>query len=185
MKIISGKLKGSKLITPSGSSIRPTSIRAKEMIFNTLNSLISKENKTYHDLSVIDLFCGTGALGIEALSRGAKKSIFIDKSLYALKLCKLNCKKFDLCMYTEIIEMDIVKDSILNNFFNADLFFCDPPYEDFHTEVLIKKLGEFTTKGSIGVIELSKKSEIYNPKGFELITTKIVSNSKFYFLKAN
>ena len=185
MKIISGKFKGSKLLTPNGLSIRPTSNRAKEMIFNTLSSLIIKENKTFYDCTVIDLFCGTGALGIEALSRGAKKSFFIDKSLNALKICKINCKKFGLSEKSEIIELNIFKDDILSNFFNVDLFFCDPPYDSFCLESLIERLKNFTVKGSIGVIELSRKSEIYNLKGFDLITEKIVSNSKFYFLKAH
>ena len=78
MRIISGKLKKSKIISPGKLKVRPTSYRAKEMIFSTLESILIKENTSFSGSNVLDGFCGTGSLGIETISRGAK---FIEKHL--------------------------------------------------------------------------------------------------------
>ena len=73
MRIISGKYRGTKLFLPPDDLIRPTSDRAKEMIFSTLNSIILKKKLNFDDMKVLDFFCGTGGLGIECISRGFKK----------------------------------------------------------------------------------------------------------------
>ena len=88
MRIISGKFKTRLIKTPSNNSIRPTSDRAREMIFNTLNSLLIKDKKKITGQAIIDCFCGTGVLGIEALSRGAEHVTFIDSSNESLNLCR-------------------------------------------------------------------------------------------------
>ena len=86
MRIISGKFKGKKLFSPNNNKIRPTSGRAKEMIFNTLNSYFIDKNINFSDLVVLDCFCGSGAIGLEFLSRGSKEVIFVDNSLESINL---------------------------------------------------------------------------------------------------
>ena len=83
MRIISGSLKGRKLATPKGHTLRPTSDRVKESMFNILGQEVEGKN-------VLDLFAGTGNLGIEALSRGARKVIFIENRREAFKLIEIN-----------------------------------------------------------------------------------------------
>ena len=80
MRIISGELKGKTLISPDNNEIRPTSDRGKEVIFDTLSSILYKQDKEYKEIDIIDIFCGTGSLGIEAISRGSKNIFFIDKN---------------------------------------------------------------------------------------------------------
>ena len=92
MRIISGKYRGTKLFLPPDDLIRPTSDRAKEMIFSTLNSILSKKKLILDNMKVLDFFCGTGGLGIECISRGFKKVCFIDNSKIAIELTK---KKFE------------------------------------------------------------------------------------------
>ena len=76
MRIISGNFKSIKLFSPKNSYIRPTLDRAKEMIFSTLNSILTARNLDFNNLIVLDCFCGTGALGFECLSRGSGKVFF-------------------------------------------------------------------------------------------------------------
>ena len=185
MRIISGKLKGKRLSGPIDNSIRPTSDRAKEMIFNTLNSFFVKDNITFDDSIILDIFCGTGALGIEAISRGAKKSIFIDNSNYSLEICKKNCEKLNINHLSEIINLD-VKESI--NIFHKrqiDIFFCDPPYDKFSIDLLLDKIKVILNKNAYGVIELSKKNDLIEFKNFKLLKVKYISNSKFCFVQKN
>ena len=183
MKIISGNFKGSNLISPKGLFIRPTSNRAKEMIFNTLNSYIIKQNKNFSDYVVIDLFCGTGSLGIEALSRGAKKSFFIDNSDQALNICKMNCRNLNLERQTEILKINIIQCKNQFDHLSANIFFCDPPYNSFDTDLLAKRIHNFLSANSVGVLELAKTERIREINGFDILKSKIISNSKFYFLK--
>jgi len=123
MRIISGRLRGRKLHTFSGSQIRPTSDRMREAIFNILS-------KRLQDAVVLDLFAGTGALGIEALSRGAHSVLFVDKDSRSIQLIKKNIETCDILEETRIVRWNIV-DSL--NCLNASrsfftLVFMDPPY---------------------------------------------------------
>ena len=124
MRIISGTSKGRKLATPKSQSIRPTSDRVKESIFNILGEEV--EGKL-----VLDLFAGTGNLGIEALSRGAKKAIFVEKGRKALQLIQRNITQIGLEGRVEIIPRDANRAiGILKGKGEIfDLIFMDPPYE--------------------------------------------------------
>lgn len=122
MRIISGKCKGRKLLSISGRDIRPTSDRIRESIFN----IIAQKVK---GTVVLDLFAGTGALGIEALSRGAEHAFFIDISDRALDVVKGNIIKCNIINHATLIHRDITKRSsfaLINR--KIDLVFMDPPY---------------------------------------------------------
>ena len=124
MRVISGTLKGRRLIAPDGRATRPTADRIKESVFNILaGSLI--------DRRVLDLYAGTGALGIEALSRGAASAVFIDQAKTALAALRRNLVSLKLEDRARIIRWNI-----LNNLNclaaidqQPDLVFMDPPYE--------------------------------------------------------
>ncbi len=183
MRIISGSLKGRKLFVPKDNKIRPTSDRSKEMIFNTLTTIFTYENITYEDINVLDGCCGTGALGIESLSRGARKTIFADISLSSIKLAKRNCQLLSLHKKSSFLKIDLT--SVKNKKFNINLFFLDPPY---NLNIYSKILTEIVTKswisnGAIGVIEIQKNQQIENLDYIEIIKKKKVRNSVFYFIK--
>ncbi len=135
MRIISGTSKGRKLVTLKSQSLRPTSDRVKESIFNILREEIEGG-------MVLDLFAGTGNLGIEALSRGAKKVIFVEKGQHALGLIQRNLAQFGLEEQSEILPTDANRAiGILKQRGKTfDLIFMDPPYEKGLIEETLTKL---------------------------------------------
>lgn len=129
MRVIGGKFKGLKLIPPNDLGIRPTSDRLKEALFSILDS--KKYNINIHNSSVIDICSGTGALGIEALSRGAKEVCFIDKDIKSIRIIQKNTSKLNI-NHEDKIFINIVKDEVTNALqkINSiyDIVLIDPPY---------------------------------------------------------
>ena len=122
MRIISGLARGTKLYTLEGENTRPTLDRVKEPLFSIIQNYIK-------DSVVLDLFAGSGALGLEALSRGAEKAILCDKSYEAMEIIKKNINKTHFEEKTKVLCMDYKKClSSVNEKF--DLIFIDPPYKN-------------------------------------------------------
>lgn len=124
MRVIGGSLRGRKLASVHGMAIRPTADRVREALFNILGSLPQ-------DARVLDLFAGTGALGIEALSRGARQAWFLDNAQTALQLLRKNVELCRLASQSHVMQWNIVKNL---NVLHAgppefDLVFMDPPYD--------------------------------------------------------
>lgn len=120
MRIISGQARGTVLYTLNGDSTRPTLDRVKESLFNIIQSKI-------REAVVLDLFAGSGALGIESLSRGAKKVVLCDKSKQAINIIKKNLEKTKLTTNAIIINDDY-KNAIKETKDKFDIIFIDPPY---------------------------------------------------------
>lgn len=124
MRVISGKARGTKISTIESSKTRPTLDRVKESLFNIIQSNIK-------NTIVLDLFAGSGALGIEALSRGAKKAIFCDNNYESIKIIRENLEKTKLIDDAIIISKDYT--DCLNHLSNKneqfDIVFLDPPYK--------------------------------------------------------
>ncbi len=123
MRIIGGDLKGKRLYSVPGKAVRPTADRLRESIFNILSFRVE-------GAAVLDLFAGTGAFGIESLSRGARSAVFIDINKKAVSVIEKNIKECALSDRATIIKWDIIKNlfcigSIRPAF---DLVFMDPPY---------------------------------------------------------
>ena len=130
MRIIAGSAKGTKLYTLEGENTRPTLDRVKESLFNIIQNEIQ-------DSIFLDLFSGSGAIGLEAVSRGAKKSILCDKSKEACIIIKKNIEKTHALKNTELYQVDFKE--VLTNRINEklDIVFLDPPYKtDFATEAV-------------------------------------------------
>lgn len=123
LRIISGALKGKKLYSVRDQSIRPTADRLRESIFNILSHRVLKA-------VVLDLFSGTGAMGIEALSRGAESALFVDNRKDALSVLKRNIDSCKLDQIARVFKWDIRQNlnCIRSNTPNFDLVFIDPPY---------------------------------------------------------
>ena len=123
LRIVGGGLKGKKLHTVRGKAIRPTSDRLRESIFNILSFRVQ-------GAVVLDMFAGTGALGIEALSRGAESAVFVDKSKTALSVIERNIRSCSFDNKAKIIKCNVIKGlnciRLTGPVFN--LVFIDPPY---------------------------------------------------------
>jgi 16S rRNA (guanine(966)-N(2))-methyltransferase RsmD len=180
MRIIGGASKGRKLVTPKSLSLRPTSDRVKESIFNILGGEIEGG-------IVLDLFAGTGNLGIEALSRGAKKVIFVEKGRHALGLILRNLAQFGLEERSEVLPMDANRAiGILKQRGKTfDLIFMDPPYEKGLIEKTLMKLSshQIYHKDSILVVEHHRREllpSIIN--GWNLIRQRQMGETVISFL---
>ena len=136
MRIISGKYKNRELKSPNSSKTHPMGERERLAIFNMLGDLSDK--------TALDLFAGTGALGLEALSRGAKSCTFVEKDAKALACLKQNLKDLE---NTKILKTDAYKFEPANKF---DLIFIDPPYDQFDSKILDFK--KYLNKDGIMVI---------------------------------
>ena len=150
MRIIGGVLKGKRLISFRGNKIRPTADRLRESIFNILSFRVK-------GTVVLDLFSGTGALGIEALSRGADFAVFIDKYKSAISLIEHNVRLCSLEQKTKIIKWDITNNlRCIKNFRPVfKLVFMDPPYSENVLAQTLKNLhtSDSLVKGATIVIE--------------------------------
>ena len=185
MRIISGKFRGLKLQPPVDFSIRPTSDRLKESLFSILES--NKYNIRIPNSNVIDICSGTGALGIEALSRGAKFIYFIDKDPKAIDVLQKNISKLKID-YKDETYIKIIRDkankalqNIKNNF---DIVLIDPPYNSNVIEECLVKLKQYNLINCNSYIFAeSSKNENINFDGFDLLDTKIYGKSKLTILQ--
>jgi 16S rRNA (guanine(966)-N(2))-methyltransferase RsmD len=157
MRIISGTSRGRRLVTPKSQAIRPTSDRIKESIFNILGGEV--EGKV-----VLDLFAGTGNLGIEALSRGAKRVLFVEKGRQALKLIQRNLSLIGMRERSEILPKDVSRAiGILKlKGESFDLILMDPPYEKGLIQKTLSKMRSHRIyhEGTILVIEHNRREPI-------------------------
>ncbi len=155
MRITGGKIKGRRLSSFKGTGIRPTSQKIREAIFNIIGNELS-------GLSVLDLFAGTGIMGIEALSRGASFALFIDYSPKSLRLIRENLRICGLSDKAMIIGKDLRKGlpKIPLKIEGFNLIFIDPPYEKGLISPLLKRLAmEQPFKIPCDIVIESKKTE--------------------------
>jgi 16S rRNA (guanine966-N2)-methyltransferase len=167
VRVIGGILKGRKLATIRGTIIRPTADRLREAIFNILGDRVE-------DSVVLDLFAGTGALGIESLSRGAQSVCFVDNSKSAIAVLKKNITDCAVEKCATILKWNIVKNLNCIKSINPsfDLVFLDPPYNKQCLEPALKNLyrSEALKKGAFLVIEHSDREPVPEKIGVYTIT---------------
>ena len=175
MRITSGQYRGKTLKTPKGRDTRPTSDRVRESLFNILNH--AKWSHALEDSTVLDLFCGTGALGLEALSHGASFCSFVDKS----DACaRLNVAELQVTEQTHILKTDALKlperPSLIKP---ANFVFVDPPYDkDLGGKALNRALEKnCIAPQSICIIESSKKHPENISDNFELLDERTYAST--------
>ncbi|MDF2590943.1 MAG: methyltransferase [Clostridia bacterium] len=149
MRVISGEFRGRKLEQIEGIEIRPTSDRVKESLFNILGTRLI-------DCAFLDLFAGTGGIGIEAYSRGAARVVFIDESANSIKILKKNLDKLNISDKVEVFNTDYINaiNKLSNENKKFDVIFIDPPYlKGFEKNALvhISESGMLTDNGIIVV----------------------------------
>ena len=184
MRVISGSFKGKKILEPKDDKTRPLKDITKESIFN----IIKHSNKFEIDFAnsfILDLFSGVGSFGIECLSRGVRKVIFIENYLGVLPLLKKNLISLKSIENYEIIEKNIYDDNIFLEFNNKfDIIFLDPPYKDKNLGNLLNKIKDQKILNENGIIILHRhKNEPDSfPSGFKFIEQKVYGISKIIFL---
>ena len=178
MRIVGGKYRGKKLWTPEGKDVRPTSERAREAIFNILYSKIGGD---YTKLSLLDIFCGTGAFGFEALSRGFAHVTFADIDTVPVnknaKLFAAEKERFD------VIKSDATRLPRARH--QYDMIFMDAPYARGLTEQALEQLllQGWLNEKAICVVEVRKDELFPLPEAFELLDERIYGLARVLFLR--
>src|SRR5205085_12480422 len=166
MRVVGGRLRGRNLASPSSREIRPTADRLRESVFNIL---MHAYDNPIEGARVLDLFAGTGALGIEAISRGAKFALFVDNGAEARALLRNNVESLGLGGVTKVYRRDATDPGPAHPVEPFSLVFIDPPYGNGLAEKSLAALrdGGWLTPGALLVVEEAKAAAFAAPDGFE------------------
>lgn len=172
MRIIGGKSRGTKLYTLEGKNTRPTLDRVRESLFNIIQNEIQES-------TFLDLFSGSGAVGLEAVSRGAKKVILCDSSKEAINIIKKNIEKTHAEEQVELYNIPFER--LLKEKINTkiDIVYIDPPYDTNYVYEAVKLMieQEFITENSIIIIETDQEERI--TEQINELDTEIVDKRKY------
>ncbi len=178
MRVIAGQYKGARLYTPKNLRIRPTTDRVKEYVFSCLMNHVSSA-------ITLDLFAGTGSLGIEAKSRGAGRVDFVDQAYQSVNIIKMNMQKLGL--RENVFKMNALTfvSHAYERGFYYDLIFCDPPY-GFEFSTVLQAFVHKTILRPDGLIVYESDTRQINPvihESFVVEKEKKLGNTKIFFLK--
>ena len=175
MRVVAGEFKGRKIHAPTGHDTRPTSDRVREALFS---ALVARLGTDLSGASVLDAFAGSGALGIEALSRGARRATFVERDRRALTALRRTVEELEVCSRVRIVGSDVFR-ALRSGILDADaysLLFLDPPYRINKAEVtaLVCELGArgLLVQDAIVVWEHGRGEPIELPEACELDATK-------------
>ncbi len=189
MRIIAGRFRGKKIYSPDDDTIRPTSDRVREALFSIL---ASKLPNGFAELKVLDLFAGTGALGLEALSRGAQLAAFVDNGIQARGIIRSNIELFGVGGKSKLLKRDAIDLGTAQKFLPFDLVFIDPPYGQGMAEkaLMSANKGNWIAPGALIVVEESQKWELDisrddNLHDFELVDRRDYGQTSIWILTKN
>ena len=187
MRIVGGRLRGRPLAGPrspltSSRAIRPTSDRLRETLFNIL---LHSHGPPGPETRVLDLFAGTGALGLEAISRGAAQALFVETSVEGRGIIRTNIETLGLTGATRILRRDATDLGRAGTIQPFDLVFCDPPYGKGLGERALASAaaGGWLKPEALCVLEERADAEIALPPGFELLDQRKAGDSQLSFLR--
>lgn len=182
MRIVSGQFRGRPLAAPEDDRIRPTSDRVREALFNILLHGIGV---TLEDTRVLDLFAGSGALGLEALSRGAAYCLFVEEDAAARALIRRNIEALGLTGVTKIFRRDATELGPAGGRGDFELAFLDPPYgHDLAPRALASAAsGGWLAAGAVVIIEESKKSSLVLAEGFTEVDRRVWGDTQAVFAR--
>jgi 16S rRNA (guanine966-N2)-methyltransferase len=180
LRIIGGRHKGRMLDVPYGKSTRPTKNRVREALFNIIES-----KYTIAGAQVLDACAGSGALGLEAISRGAHHSTFFDINKYALEIIKKNIASLKEEESTEIYQVDVTNPPKPKNGVSCSFVFLDAPYQ---SKILLDGIMAISRSGwlrksSIVIIETEKDANFIWPTFFKEIELRIYGSTKLHFVE--
>ena len=183
MRVVAGRLRGRNIASPSSNDIRPTQDRLRESVFNIL--MHAYENPVL-DARVLDLFAGTGALGIEAISRGAAFTLFVDNGAEARALLRNNVEALGLGGVTKVFRRDATNLGPAYPVEPFSLAFLDPPYGRGLADKALASMreGKWLVPGALIVVEESKAAALSAPEGFEELERRAYDETEFVFMRA-
>jgi len=184
MRVVGGRLKGRNLASPSSRDIRPTADRLRESVFNIL---VHAYDNPLQGARVLDLFAGTGALGIEAISRGAAFALFVDNGAEARALLRNNVEALALGGVTKVYRRDATNLGPAHPVEPFALAFLDPPYGKGLAEKALASLrdGGWLVSSALVVVEEAKAAAFAPPQGFEELERRAYDDTEFVFLRAS
>ena len=182
MRIVGGRLRGRALAAPKSQAIRPTADRLREALFNIL---VHAYGDPVSGARVLDLFAGTGALGLEALSRGADFALFIDDSAEARALLRENVVALSLGGVSRIFRRDALKLGAAHPLPPFSLAFLDPPYGRALAEVALAaaRAGGWLTAGALAVVEEAADAAFAAPAGFDELERRRYDDTSLILLR--
>jgi 16S rRNA (guanine966-N2)-methyltransferase len=183
MRIVGGELRGRPLATPRSGAIRPTSDRTREAVFNVLAHRFAERLQGGR---VLDLFAGTGALGLEALSRGASYGVFIEESAEGRGLIRTNVETFGLTGRTKIFRRDATALGEAGTIAPFDLIFADPPYGKGLGERALQaaKVGGWLAADALCVVEEAATAPFEPGPGFAVVDERCYGETVIRFITA-
>ncbi|MBI5130027.1 MAG: 16S rRNA (guanine(966)-N(2))-methyltransferase RsmD [Rhodopseudomonas palustris] len=182
MRVIGGRLRGRNLVAPSSQGIRPTADRLRESLFNIL---MHAYDNPVQDARVLDLFAGTGALGIEASSRGAKFVLFVDNGAEARALLRANVEALGLGGVSKVYRRDATNLGPAHPVEPFSLVFLDPPYRMQFAEKALASLrdGGWLLPEALLIVEEAKDAGFVAPEGFAELERRAYDDTEFTMLR--
>lgn len=182
MRVVGGELKGRNIVAPASRDIRPTADRLRESVFNIL---VHAYDDPFQDARVLDLFAGTGALGIEAISRGAVFTLFVDNGAEARALLRNNVEALALGGVTKVYRRDAADLGPAHPMEPFSLVFLDPPYGKGLAEKALASLrdGGWLKPNALLVVEEAKAAAFAAPDGYEELERRVYDDTEFVFLQ--
>lgn len=174
MRIVSGMLGGRTIEAPKGHRTHPMGDKIRGALFNALGDV--------EGLSVLDAFCGSGALAIEAISRGAHSAIAIDTDKAAALTAVQNMKALGIDRWVKVIRANVSSWSDHNPATRFDLVIADPPYDAVHLPTL-QKVATHCAHSGLYVLSLPPAAVLPDLPGFELLTCKTYGDARLYFYR--
>jgi 16S rRNA (guanine966-N2)-methyltransferase len=183
MRVVGGRLGSRPLKGPKSQAIRPTSDRLREALFNIL---AHSYGDPVSGARVLDLFAGTGALGIEAISRGAAYALFVDDGVEARALLRDNVETLGLGGVTRIFRRDATKLGPAHPVEPFTLALLDPPYGKGFAQAALSAMrdGNWLVPGSLAVVEEAADADFQAPQGYEELERRSYDDTQFIFLAA-
>ena len=184
IKIIGGKYKRSNLVVPT-KNVRPTSVIKREAVFSIIESYAYKNSiDLYQNKAVLDIFAGSGSIGLEAISRGMKEAYFYENNPEVLKILKENC--FKICKNNRyvIIEDDLMIFPPKKPLLPVSLIFIDPPYHQYDIlELLLQLIKNIIIKNTIIIAETHKDDKFKILKKLKVFDQRSYGKTSLYFIK--
>ena len=184
MRIIAGKFKGKKINLPEDRTTRPLRDLVKESLFNVIEHS-NKININLKNSTILDLFAGSGSFGLEALSRGARKCLFVENYNKVLKLLDENIKNLECqnsCLINKLDCFEFIE-KLKKNELELDIIFLDPPYREKKINSLIEKIlkKKILSKNGIIIIHRHKKDNIKITEKLNILDLRLYGISKIIF----
>jgi 16S rRNA (guanine966-N2)-methyltransferase len=184
MRIVGGRHRGRRLFAPPGDAVRPTSDRAREALFDILShGRFAEEGIPFVEAAVLDAFAGTGALGLEALSRGAAEAVFFEQNHEALAALRRNVASLGESDHARILPYDATRPPRAGQ--RCAVVFIDPPYRSGLAASALEAIeaADWLTPDALAVIEIGGREEFHPPAGFTPLDERVYGAARLIFLR--